>query len=118
MSRCVCVWAPSAGVCLSLISLLRENWGGVMPLPVNSVLMLSVLHQGDGCADFRGLADERLGCRSIFLVHSRILWKKGGWGFCLTLPLVVLVMFHSADMITYSQCLNENVIFFFSFLSV
>lgn len=84
MSRCVCVcvWAPSAGVCLSLISLLREYWGRVVPLPVNSVLMLSALHRDDGCADFRGLAEARLACRSVFLVHSRILWKRGGWRFC------------------------------------
>lgn len=85
----MCVWAPSAGVPLSLISLSRENRGRVVPLPVNSVLMLSVLHQGDGCADFRGLAEAHLGCRSVLLVHSRILWKRGGWRLCVQCRLLL-----------------------------
>lgn len=80
--KVMCVWAPSAGVPLSLISLLREYWGHIVPLPVNSVLMLSALHQGDGCAHFRGLAEAHLCCRSVLLVHSRILWKRGGWRLC------------------------------------
>lgn len=78
---CVCVWASSAGVCLSLISLLREYWGLAVSLPVNSVLMLSLLHWADGCADFRGLAEAAFGCPNVLLIHSCILRNREGWIF-------------------------------------
>lgn len=66
---------------LALISLLREYWGRAVSLPVNSVLMLSLLRWADGCADFRGLAEAAFGCLNVLLIHSRILRKSEGWIF-------------------------------------